>query len=88
MNSDQLTIAKRLVFNQITFISNDAISPEYWKIAFELVKNIDEKDTPFVATALSIDATLWTGDLKLITGLRKKGFNEILNTQELLAIRK
>ena len=87
MNDEQLQIATRQVFNNIHLISNEAISPEYWMKAYELTKSIDEKDTPFVATTLSVKAVLWTGDKKLISGLRKKGFKDILNTKELFQIR-
>jgi len=88
MDRNQLNVAIREVFNKIQLISNDAISPEHWRGAFELAKNVDEKDTPFIAITLSMDAMLWTGDKKLIAGLRKKRFVDILNTQELLGLRK
>ena len=52
--------------------------------AYQLTFDIDEKDTPFIATTISLNSILWTGDKKLITGLRKKGFNDIINTRELL----
>ena len=88
MNAKQLNVAIRQVFNNIHLISNEAISPEHWKEAYQLTNNVDEKDTPFVATTLSIGAVLWTGDKKLITGLRKKGYNDIMSTHELLQERK
>lgn len=88
MRKEQLEIAIRQVFNNIHLISNEIISPEHWMEAYQLTSSVDEKDTPFVATAISMDAALWTGDKKLITGLRKKGFNDIMNTQDILQRRK
>ncbi|MCK5201144.1 MAG: PIN domain-containing protein [Spirochaetales bacterium] len=52
--------------------------------AFELCKQVDEYDMMFVATALFIDGFLWTGDKKLIKGLRKKGYNRTITTAELM----
>ena len=40
--------------------------------AFDLCKNIDEKDTIYVALTLELRGGLWTGDKKLINGLEKK----------------
>jgi len=38
----------------------------------------------FVATALFIDGLLWTGDKKLIKGLRQKGYAKTITTAELM----
>lgn len=84
MDDKQLSVSIRQVFNNIQLISNEAISPKHWMEAYQLTFDIDEKDTPFIATTISLNAILWTGDKKLITGLRKKGFNDIINTRELL----
>jgi len=37
-----------------------------------LTKNVDEFDTPFVALSLELASPLWTGDKKLIKGLKQK----------------
>lgn len=42
--------------------------------AYTLCADIDEADTPHVALALHLNASLWTCDKKLQTGLRRKGF--------------
>jgi predicted nucleic acid-binding protein len=44
--------------------------------AWELCKDVDEKDMMFVALALELDALLWTTDKKLATGLLAKGFDK------------
>ena len=75
------------VLKKIDLISAEAISEIHWKRAYELVSDVDENDTPFLATAISIGATIWTGDKKLINGLRAKGFQEIYSTAELYEIR-
>jgi len=45
------------------------------KYSWELCKDIDEKDFAYLALSLELDGRLWTGDKKLINGLRAKGFD-------------
>ena len=60
------------IFEQINFISEELIKSVKCSEAIELVSDIDEDDTPFVALALELNAFLWTGDKKLIDGLASK----------------
>ena len=46
-----------------------------WLEAHRLCRDTDEKDTPFVALALHLDAPLWTDDEVRKHGLRTKGFD-------------
>ena len=73
-----------LIHKKIDFIDDDLISFENQKIAFELVQDIDKKDLLFVALSLQTNYEIWTGDLKLINGLRQKGFGSIISTNELV----
>jgi len=43
--------------------------------ARRLCRDVDLKDTPFVALALHLDGPLWTGDHLLKAGLKAKGFD-------------
>lgn len=52
----------------------------------DLVKDIDKKDMLFVALSIQMDLKLWTGDKKLIQGLRAKGYKNVIETKELLDI--
>jgi predicted nucleic acid-binding protein len=45
-----------------------------WAEARRLCREIDPKDTPFIALTLHLDGRLWTDD-ELINGLRPKGFD-------------
>ena len=54
--------------------------------AARLIKGLDKDDYSFVAIAIYFNALLWTGDLKLYRGLRRKGFNNIITTKELKEI--
>jgi predicted nucleic acid-binding protein len=65
----------RLLKN-IEIINEEMLTGGSLKKAFELVKDIDEKDIIFVALTIELNGLLWSGDTKLINGLKSKGFNE------------
>ncbi|WP_421875988.1 putative toxin-antitoxin system toxin component, PIN family [Marinoscillum sp.] len=88
MSEVKLDVSIDQVMKKIDLISSEALSEIHWHRAYELVADVDENDTPFLATAISIEATIWTGDKKLINGLRAKGFQDIYSTAELFEIRK
>ena len=77
-----------LIYKQVDFFSESTIPFEFWQKAADLVRDIDMDDIPFVALALFLDLKLWTGDKLLIGGLTKKGFTNILTTQEILQLRR
>ena len=60
---------------RIRFLEEGAIPIGTWFKAHRLCREIDPKDTPFVALALHLDGRLWTDDLDLTTGLQAKGFS-------------
>lgn len=88
MSEERIDISIHQVLKNIDLISSEAISEIHWNRAFELASDVDEDDTPFLATAIGIDASIWTGDKKLINGLRTKGFQDIYSTAELYELRK
>jgi len=73
-----------LLIKHIDFIDNDLISNENQKKAFEIVEVIDKKDLLFVALSIQTGFSLWSGDLKLINGLKAKGFTSVLKTSEII----
>ena len=64
----------------------DSINENDITLAFQLTKDIDENDTMFVALSIKLDTKLWTGDKKLITGLKEKSFSQIIETKEMLEL--
>ncbi len=70
---------------KITFINEGTIPQETWRQADEFTKEVDSNDISFVALTLHLsDSILWTNDKKLITGLQKKGFTQVITTNELV----
>lgn len=78
---------KRTLFHHIEFIDPEIIQRESWVKGFEMTSDVDEKDIPFVALAIELEGLLWTGDKKLIKGLRSKEVNWALTTEELDQVR-
>ena len=74
----------RMFFEKVIVIPKFAISAESWLEAYRICNDVDEKDTPFIALSLEFKIPLWTGDKKLIDGIRKKGFDDFVTTEELL----
>ncbi len=74
------------IFKKISVIPKIGLTKANIKKAYSLCKNIDEKDTPYVALSLELDAYLWTNDKKLINSLREKGFSKVITTEELIKI--
>ena len=87
-----LTLAQILeseyqIYKSITFISEAQISLENWQFADSLVSDIDPKDIVYIAYTKQFKCKLWTGDKKLINGLAKKNYNNIITTEDLFQIR-
>ena len=71
------------VLSQLHVISKDIIPEKYIFDAIELCKEVDIKDVPFVAVTLLLNGALWTGDKKLLTALKKKGFDNIFSSKDI-----
>jgi putative PIN family toxin of toxin-antitoxin system len=67
------------IVEQIRFTPLDFISLQSKQEAYDLCKDVDIKDTPFVALAIELNVPLWTGDKKLMNGLRQKGFDNFFD---------
>jgi predicted nucleic acid-binding protein len=63
------------------------INPKNWQFAHKLVFDIDTKDTVYIAYTKQFKCKLWTGDKKLITGLEKKNYHNLLTTDNLFELR-
>ena len=87
LKTDQLTELLFRFIKHIDFVDDNLIERKYKKQAYDLVKEIDKKDVLFVALSLQTGFTLWTGDKKLASGLIKIGFNQVIETKQLLELK-
>jgi predicted nucleic acid-binding protein len=83
LNNDNLSELIALVESRIFFIEEELLPAVIIAEAKEWVTGIDFDDFAFVAIANHLDAWLWTGDKKLIVGLRQKGYHRIISTNDL-----
>ncbi len=73
----------QLIIDKIQFIDDVLLSDDDINKAEELVKDIDDNDLLFVALNNHMHSILWTGDKKLVNGLKSKGYNRLVTTEEL-----
>jgi predicted nucleic acid-binding protein len=78
---------KKMVVSKLTLVDLDTIDQDTWTKAISLVAHIDEFDAPFLALSLKMDSYLWTGDKKLINGLKDLGYNRVIDTDALMVLR-
>jgi predicted nucleic acid-binding protein len=72
-----------LITNRIRFINVRLIHKEAYESAESLTRDIDIDDTEFIALTKHIKGKFWSGDKELQNGLRKKGWNNFISTEEL-----
>lgn len=65
------------LFSNVTVIPNLLLSEASLRQAYQLCKDIDEKDTIYVAAAMEFDLVLITNDRILYTGLKERNFSKI-----------
>ena len=68
------------VLKRVSSYDEQTITEESKLKAFDLCRDIDEKDTPFVALTIALSGRLWTNDKPLKDGLRNKGFDSFFET--------
>jgi predicted nucleic acid-binding protein len=77
LSTNDLQAFTLALFEQITVVPNMLISNQSYLQAFELCKDIDEKDLTYVALAIEFDLPFITKDNVLVEGLKKKGFQNV-----------
>lgn len=71
------------ILQKVHFINESLIAVEHFLEGYHLCKDIDPKDTPFIALSIELDCRVWSKDVELIGGLRAKGFDRFLEANEL-----
>jgi predicted nucleic acid-binding protein len=72
---DELLQVLHSLLAKIRFVEEGSIPIGVWMKARRLCESVDLKDTPFVALALHLDASLWTSDAELRAALVRNGFD-------------
>jgi len=75
-----------LILKNITILNHSIIPTDIYRNAEVMCQDIDIDDTIFVAVSDFTKGILWTGDLKLLNGLIKKGFKNLIKTDDLYQI--
>lgn len=84
LGQNEFKIFVQMLFEEVVVIPKFAISVENWQNAYILCKNVDEKDTPFIALSLELEIPLWTNDKALCEGIKNSGFDNFVTTEDLL----
>jgi predicted nucleic acid-binding protein len=75
LTNEQMIELLHLCLRKVTLFKEDNLSKKSREEAYQLCKEIDKDDTIFVALTLELDGLLWTGDKKLMQGLKARGFD-------------
>jgi predicted nucleic acid-binding protein len=74
LSEDELLDALNALLARVHFVDEATIPIGTWLEARRLCHGIDEKDAPFIALTIHLNARLWTEDTELKNGLRAKDF--------------
>ena len=86
LTDDEFIETYSLILKNITILNHSIIPTKTYKNAELLCQDIDIDDTTFVAVSDFTNGILWTGDLKLLNGLIKKGYKNLIKTDDLYQI--
>jgi predicted nucleic acid-binding protein len=78
MQKNELINFSYFVFSKLNILPNYIIDEQIFENALKLTKNIDIKDTSYVALSMQLNLTLLTRDKKLILGLNKNKYKNVL----------
>jgi predicted nucleic acid-binding protein len=87
LSVSEIESVERKITKPIVFMSGIHIHEKEWILAENMVKDIDSKDTPYIAFSLFFKCKIWSGDKALRKGLENKGFKNVLSTEELFDYR-
>lgn len=79
LNDEEIYELLNKMVERLHLTQTEFITVENRVNAYELCKGVDPKDAIYVALCLELDATLWTGDKKLIQHLSKQGFEHFFS---------
>ncbi len=72
------------ICREIDFISEEQIGKKIWDQAVSIGQKIDEKDIVYIAFSKYFKCKIWTGDKKLMIGLKKNNLSNFISTEQLI----
>jgi predicted nucleic acid-binding protein len=75
LSQDQFNKTLQVIISRIKFVDDILLTDKDINKAIDLVSGIDDDDALFIALNNHLLANLWTGDKRLINGLKKKGIS-------------
>jgi predicted nucleic acid-binding protein len=82
----RINLIVELIFSKILFYPNEVIPDNVQIHADKICETIDPKDSIYIAFALFFQSKIWSGDRKLIDGLKRKGIDLLLDTPAVLEL--
>lgn len=83
LTEDEFIEIYSLILRNITVLNHSLIPVEIYRKSELLCLDIDIDDTIFVAVAEFVKGILWSGDIRLLDGLRNKGYTNVIQTEAL-----
>ena len=78
LKRDEIINYSYFLFSEITILPNYILNQKIQKDAINLSKNVDIKDATFIALSMQLNIPLITRDKKLINGMKKRKYNNII----------
>jgi predicted nucleic acid-binding protein len=82
-SKSELEEAIEITTKKIRFINSSLVPEKTLRRAEKILTDIDLDDTEYLALSFHLNAKLWTGDIQLINGLKRKGIDITITTEEL-----
>lgn len=74
LTEEELLEALHILVSRVEFVTEANIPIGTWMEAYRLCKDVDDKDTPYIALTIHLDGRFWTDDATLKSALGAKGF--------------
>ena len=81
LEEDEILELLHNLLSKVKIFNEDSVTDESYQKAYDLCKDVDEKDTPFVAITIELSGLLWTKDKELKDGLKSKGFDSFFEIE-------
>jgi predicted nucleic acid-binding protein len=86
LTDQQLEESFDSLLTKINFINEEIIPQKIWEDSEIITRETDVDDIDFIALTKYLKGKLWTGDMQLKDGLRRKGYKNVLTTNEILKL--